>query len=444
VNVSAVAPKISYEEADTIAFDVTFSGALGGAEQPALTSSEPRLVAVQVAGEDLYAFEPSGVPGVAGRLKDLTVDGVGDGAGVQGVAQISEDGSYVYFVAEGAFGDKENALHAKATAGADNLYVEHEGRVAFVAGLAANDVADWNHTGSGAPGPSAGPSVNTAVVSPDGEYFAFMSEQPLTDYDNTQSVAGECEGEIRETGATGTGKCREAFLYDAASGSLVCASCNSDGAQPRGPANLGSYASFAGALAEYRPRSLLNTGTLFFGSADELVPHASDGRENVYEFESGSVYPISDVEGGESSFFMDATPDGKDVFFATTNDLVPQDVGASLVVYDARVDGGFAAPVTPAGCNSGDSCKPPPAAPSGVFAAPAGTSLQGPGDLSTVIDVKTAAQLRAEALAKALKSCKKERPAKKRAVCSERARRRYGPGEAGKARKASEKRGGGR
>ena len=60
----------------------------------------------------------------------------------------------------------------------------------------------------------------------------------------------------------------------------------------------------------------LEDGALFFNSSDALVPHASDGRQNVYEYENGHIYPISNVAGGFESFFLDASANGRDVFFA--------------------------------------------------------------------------------------------------------------------------------
>ena len=71
-------------------------------------------------------------------MKDLTVDDVDtDGAGVLGVATISEDGAYVYFVAEGD-------LAGDAVAGQPNLYVSHEGgSPTFIATLAAGDTSDY-------------------------------------------------------------------------------------------------------------------------------------------------------------------------------------------------------------------------------------------------------------------------------------------------------------
>ncbi len=53
-----------------------------------------------------------------------------------------------------------------------------------------------------------------------GGYVAFMSNSPLTGYDNRDAVSGQRDEEV--------------FLYDAASNHLVCASCNPTGARPVG------------------------------------------------------------------------------------------------------------------------------------------------------------------------------------------------------------------
>src|ERR1700722_9542160 len=109
---------------------------------------------------NLYEYELSGETSKLGRLKDLTVDNNDtDGAAVLGVVQISEDGSYVYFLAEGALG-------TGAVAGEPNLYVSHEGGAPeFVATLTTGDSSDWHaayYEGE------SGPENNTAVVTPSG------------------------------------------------------------------------------------------------------------------------------------------------------------------------------------------------------------------------------------------------------------------------------------
>jgi hypothetical protein len=319
------------------------------------------------------------------RLKDLTVDKTdADGAAVEGVVQISEEGSYVYFVAEGD-------LAGSAVAGEPNLYVSHDGGASkFITTLAAGDHRVWDAVGKFA----GGPEDNQAVVTPDGTRLAFMSEKSLTGYDNEQAEPGECEG------AQESGECEEVYLYDAETGGLACASCNPSGLRPAGPSNLTIFPHFP--VGEHRPRNLVESGALFFDSSDALVAHASDGRQNVYEYEDGRVYPISDVAGGFESFFMDASANGEDVFFGSADQLLPQDTSNNVVVYDARVGGGFPVTVAPPSCDNGDSCKPPPAPQLGVFGAPGSATFSGPGNIAPVAATKPAVKAKAKSV-----KCKK-------------------------------------
>ena len=89
------------------------------------------------------------------------------------------------------------------------------------------------------------------------------------------------------------------------------------------------------------------------------------------------------------------------------------------------------------------SAPPPPAdeTPASLTFSGAGNTLSGPAP-STVKPPPTAAQLRAKALAKALKACKKDRSKKKRAACETQARKKYAPAQkAKKAKKSSKKKG---
>jgi WD40 repeat protein len=340
------------------------------------------------------------------RLKDLAVDRTdADGAAVQAVVQTSEDGSYVYFVADGDLG-------GRAAAGEPNLYVSHDdGAPVFIATLAANDEPSWS--------PLYGPSENNAVVSPDGSRLAFVSEQSLTGYDNEQAEPRECENEI-DKGSTQSarekGKCGEIYLYDAVTNVLVCTSCNPTGARPTGPSRF-SRKDGPEDFNLYRPRNLLENGELFFDSSDALVPHASDGRENVYEYENGHVYPISDVAGGYESFFMDAGANGDNVFFATADRLLPQDTSNNVVVYDARVEGGFPVSGSPPSCDNGDSCKPPPVPQPGVFGAPGSAAFSGPGNIKPAQTISPAAKTKAKSV-----KCKKGY-VKKKGKCVKKAKK---------------------
>ncbi len=332
------------------------------------------------------------------KLNDLTVDKTdAKGAEVLGVVEISEDGSYVYFVARGG-------LAAGATAGQVNLYVSHDGGAPkFIADLETSlfneeieesggdetvrkeieespeqsrgaDLRDW----------SIGPQLNTAAVTGDGTRLAFVSERSLTGYDNESAenspLAGRCVNEREEN------KCREVYLYDASTGALTCASCNPTGARPFGPSNLNDV--LAGFKVQVRPRNLSEDGNLFFQSYDALVPHDSNGLQDVYEYEDGRVYPISNVAGGYESHFLDASLSGKDVFIGTAEHLLPEDGDLRIDVYDARAGGGFPVSVVRPGCDNGDSCKPPPAGQPGVFGAPASATFSGAGNVAPVPAVK--------------------------------------------------------
>jgi len=321
---------------------------------------------------------------IYGHLTDLTVAKAGEHADVQGVVQISEEGAYVYLV---AMGD----LVGNARSGAPNLYVSHKGGApVFIATLAdgSADTEDW--AGPGTSQTRGGPDLNTAVVTPDGTRVAFISHRSLTGYDNTISTGTGC-GTNQFTFSEEPPTCPEIFEYDAVTGQLVCVSCNPSGARPIGPSSFNQVGT-----AYYRPHNFSEAGVLFFNSSDALVPHASDGLQNVYEYENDHVYAISNVAGGEESLFMDASANGDNVFFATADQLVAQDRDNRVDVYDARAGGGFPVSVLPPPCDNGDSCKPPPSPQPAAFGAPASATFSGAGNPTPTTAAKPAVQVKAK------------------------------------------------
>jgi hypothetical protein len=414
--------------------DATASAGKGPVSEEDCFPGEPE------AGNDLYEYDLE-----TGVLTDLTVDkltaektGDPDGAKVLGVADISEDGTYVYFVADGTLTTGENADGKEPIAEEPNLYVAHyedgSWTTKFVATLVSptkyvgnrngqegGDSEDWDES----------PALNTVRETPNGTHLAFLSARSLTGYDNTDANTGEPDTEI--------------FSYDANTEKLVCVSCNPSGSQPIGPSSFDTRQQLPYALQGYTPRNYSeNGGRLFFNSDDALVPHDSNGRQDVYEWEqdgegscgqtSGCIYPISDVAGNYESFFLDASPSGNDVFFATEDQLVPSDTDFHVDIYDARVDGGFPVSTEPPGCDNGDSCKGPVSPQPGAFGTPASATFSGAGNLpiSPPPVVKVAPKsapkplTRAEKLTKALKVCHSRR-GKKRTSCEKQARGKYGP-----------------
>jgi hypothetical protein len=299
-------------------------------------------------GGDLYSYDfdlPQG-----GRLADLA-----PGGQVLGVLGVSEAGDYVYFVGKGV-------LDAGATAGAANLYAWHAGGTPrFVATLSngAPDSASW----------STAPGQQTARVTPDGGHVAFISNEMLTGFDNTVEGSPGCVVQANDELA-GDADCAEVFLYDYEADDLTCASCNSSGARPTGPGLLPTWST-----PYEQPRYLLDGGRLFFESYDPLALHDTNGKSDVYEFHSvgaggcstesstfseqtgGCVSPVSSGDSGDHSYFVDASSDGRDVFFSTRQGLVPWDEDGRFDVYDARIGGGFPPPAVPSSC-AGEGCRP--------------------------------------------------------------------------------------
>jgi hypothetical protein len=411
---------IEREKACTIEIDASQAGGSGGGGTFQWASSDGSVVyftddssagltanTTPGSGQNLYEYDLE-----SGRLTDITT---GSDAQVLGTSGTSEAGSYVYFVAEGEL----EGTHG-ASAGEPNLYLYHAGALTFIATLdPSRDYSDWNVSPAG--------FQLSARVSPNGLYLGFTSVESLTGYDNVPTNLAACDDSSQPTGAP----CREIFLYDAASGRLNCVSCDPSGASPTGPAVIDSPSN-RGDLnygpPGYLNRQILDDGRVFFDSPDPLVSAASNGRENVYEYEDGQLYLISTGTSPDNSAFYDASASGNDVFFVTSQRLVPSDTDNANSIYDARVEGGFPEPpAAPQPC-AGEGCR---GSGEGIaaFAPPASASLSSPGNLPALVEpVKPVAAsrplTRAQRLARTLKACRKQ-PKRRRRACERDARRRY-------------------
>jgi hypothetical protein len=372
-------------------------------------------------GGDLYVFDTA-----TGTETDLTVDHGADesNAGVQNAAVMgaSEDGSYVYFVATGV-------LANGAVKGADNVYVLHDSEgnwtTMYIATLAGEDEKSWRGAGESHEIPSAEEinGVNlrfvSSRVSPNGRFLAFMSERPLTGYDNLDAVSGQPDEEV--------------YLYDAVLNRLVCASCDPTGARPVGvfddrdfknalladldtswSVNAGSgdhwlagsipgWVTNAGFYAFYQSRYLSDSGRLFFDSPDALVPQDTNGLEDAYEYEpagvgsctsasttysersQGCVSLISSGQSSGESIFMDASENGNDVFFATNSKLTGEDYDTAYDIYDAHVCSSElpcrSETVVPPPCTSGDACKAAPSSQPEIFGPAPSATFSGVGNI---------------------------------------------------------------
>jgi hypothetical protein len=272
---------------------------------------------------DLYRYDVA-----SGDLTDLTTQD-GDGAGIQGVLGVSDDGSRVYFVATGNLADG-------AADGDFNLYVRDGGTVKFIAGL-QNDFSDASNW-------AIQYTSKTARVTADGRYLLFSSHRRNSSFEN--------------------GTFQEFYRYDNSTGDTVCISCKPGGGTAIGDATLSGTSdsiSLSGLPVSER-FNLTADGRAFFASPERLVSADTNGKVDVYMWENGRAKLITTGLGPDNSAqFVDASSDGNDVFFITRQRLVGTDMDENVDLYDARVNGGLAAqnPNGPTPPCQGDDCKPP-------------------------------------------------------------------------------------
>ena len=308
----------------------------------------------------------------------------------------SDDGSRVYFASEGASVQEQSEGAVK---GQSNVYLDDGGAIRFIGLLSSADLGNVDGN------PIATTPVSRTVrVSPDGLHLVFMSDskalsERVAGYDNTDVKNGEADAEVYQYDATANGGL----------GKLRCVSCNPTGALPSGrelrgadnqqgekgtdPWAAASVPRFETDL--YQPRYLSDDGNrVFFNSYDALVPRDTNGKEDVYQWEtagtggcttnSSSYVPssegcldlISSGQSNEDSEFLDASSSGADVFFAAGESLLPADPGL-VDVYDARIGGGFPPPSSPPVVCEGEACQGAPVPP--LDTTPASFAFFGPG-----------------------------------------------------------------
>jgi hypothetical protein len=208
---------------------------------------------------------------------------------------------------------------------------------------------------------------NNVWMSPNGKYLLTLSSDALAPDSDT-------------------GGFTQVFRYDTDARTFACVSCRASGAASQFAASLsdGILPPFA---PPYATRNVLDNGRVIFQTKDALVPGDVNGRQDVYLWQDGHPYLLSDGRTDSDSSFADASATGDDVFFSTRARLVTQDRDEYVDMYDARVGGGLAGqnpPPDPPEC-AGDTCQGPvpPAPPLPVVAS---VTFAGPGDLPEAPD----------------------------------------------------------
>ncbi len=338
--------------------------ALGGTSVSTFLAATPEgSRAIFQSGDGLYEFDLA--KALAGEPPDSPI-----AHEVKGVMGASADLSRIYLLSGE---DLDGAGPAKAKQ--PNLYLYERGAgFTFIAVVGDAPVGSIS-------------SLRTSRVSADGLHLTFSSadsalaaDPAVAGYDNHDAASGLPD--------------REVYLYDAgagaAAGKLACVSCNPSGARPAGretsPGVNGKPGSWSAARipgwsTPLHPGNVLSADAsrLFFESFEALVPRDTNGLQDVYEWEraasrkdcleiiggelfveatGGCLSLISSGQSGADAEFLDASVNGRDVFFVTNSSLLPQDPGFRDI-YDAREGGGF--PTPPAGSPpcEGDACQSP-------------------------------------------------------------------------------------
>jgi NHL repeat-containing protein len=329
---------------------------------------------------DLYLYDatpPAGEPNLVMASAGEVVAGdhptIGSGANVQGVVDVSADGSRVYFVALGALAGA-NARGESPVLGRPNLYVFERGdghpagQIEFVAGLDGaerrnsfdNPIGDpllWDIRGSN--GAKAAYALPAGQDDGDGRFLLFTTFAAL--------VAGDDDGQ------------QDAYRYDDTTGDMECLSCSGDGpfdvdisarwtrnSEPDAARRAPAASDDAGTVVFVTPESLVAEDTNR-GNDQTCTSNGDDGRGcDVYAWRDGELILVT---GGADRFGAAApavpgngvSGDGESVFFTTRAPLVAGDANGVLDLYVARIGGGFPDSRTePVACDVlGDACQRP-------------------------------------------------------------------------------------
>jgi hypothetical protein len=317
-------------------------------------------------GGDVFAFDAN-----ANATTRLT------NAGGATVVNVSADGSHVYFVSP------EQLDGGKGVAGSNNLYAWDGASISFIAVLSPADLRDpgaafgettlagWTDAVGPESGAFIGPGFDPSRTTPDGSVFIFQSFANLTSYDSKGHS--------------------EIYRYDTVDQSLLCVSCDPSDDPPSGEAELQqvneglNHTQYQLGISPVNAISHIANVTrdgkaVFFQTVDSLLSADGDNHADVYEWRLGRLYLISSGRSSNHDYFYGMSVDGRDVFFETDDSLVPQDQdGGDPSIYDARIDGGFAAAAAQP-CLE-DSCQGTPAGAPG-FTTPTSSSVHGRGNVA--------------------------------------------------------------
>jgi len=289
-----------------------YQGASADGTRVVFTSTDQLANTDTDATADLYLYDFTKTTGP--KLTQLSAgDGTdatpGAGATVQGVVQVSADGSRVYFVARDVLTTAPNALGQAAAAASNNLYVVDTatGATKFVATLDAGDSSLWS---------------------------AVFRAAQLAD-DAGRTLVFSAVTAIAGTGDSGS--TRDVFRYDAQAGTLVKVSPTGTGAD----ASIDATDRGSASVAQSGRVVSVDGSRILFATTAALQGEDTNLKSDYYLWtqEGGGPATIALVGDGQDPLGVSAgslSSDGSQVAFATTRRLVPEDNDDAIGAYVAR------------------------------------------------------------------------------------------------------------
>lgn len=265
---------------------------------------------------------------VSGQDADVFAPLVFGHAAAERSILVAEDGSRVYFQSPRAL---LRGAPAVADGGSTYRVNVDTGELAWVGGpgiaLGRGDVSNGGGT----------------ALTPDGTVLAFKSAaaflNPLNGADN--------------------GGTTQFYRYDDRDRSLICVSCPSNGAAPRGAAEMASGDRIQGvtSMSDGGDDLAFVTPTALVSSDQNTAPsgESAERGNDVYEWRDGRLLLVTDgltdttpLTGGPQVAGFSAS--GRDLYFIAPVQYTPDALDGYRRLYDARIGGGFIYPKPPPPC----------------------------------------------------------------------------------------------
>ncbi|HET9198565.1 MAG TPA: hypothetical protein VFN92_09975 [Solirubrobacterales bacterium] len=167
------------------------------------------------------------------------------------------------------------------------------------------------------------------------------------------------------------------YLYDAEAEEKVCVSCGVGD-------DIGELPVGARGLSNRPFEVVTNEGKVFFHTRNPMVAEDRNATSDVYMYQDGELTLISPGNGPYNARFADATADGSDVFFTTSQGIAAGDNDRNVDVYDARVGGGFPESGASTGECEGEGCKAPIGRPPDLETPKGGEATAAPFAISNL------------------------------------------------------------